>query len=404
MSKKIFWLICFNLVIISHGRCDSYQNVGFSLRDETLELLLKRKDSTRDYTKIYGHLALKYGAIIKEKITERNVTSFLHLLLLRPIERMDGSFFSADFISKNSGQDFSLLRARYIFFVAWVSRNDPFLNVFLKKSLMGLRESVKRKYSRYLNRIYFFGNGFKDQVEEVKISAATIYTGSHPEMGGDVDDLPGKRVAIKSFWMDKYEVTYKRYVEFLNLVLNKEILGEIGIGELINQKKGVYYLTDKTFADHPVTHVSYIGALKFCQFYGKDLPLEQEWLRVAKGKSNRVYPWGDKFTPEFLNGNFNNKGNEKRGAKGTVPVNSYADGASEDGVFNLAGNVWEWTRSGYSSSTKTFIKFTPVIKGGSFKSSSDGTRNSYRGYMSVEKKSPYVGFRCIRRNWEESLD
>lgn len=116
-------------------------------------------------------------------------------------------------------------------------------------------------------------------------------------------------------------------------------------------------------ADHPVTHVSQRDAIAYTRWSGTRLLSEAEWEYAARaGLEGRVFPWGDDrepdgvprmntFTGEFPDG--------PTAAVGPVPVDSYEPNGF--GLFNMTGNVWEWTASTFSRHDSR-----PVLRGGSF--------------------------------------
>jgi formylglycine-generating enzyme required for sulfatase activity len=96
--------------------------------------------------------------------------------------------------------------------------------------------------------------------------------------------------------------------------------------------------------DHPVVDVSWEDATALCTWLhattGRPyrLPSEAEWERAARGTDGRTFPWGDSFDPARAN-------TREAGLFGTAPVGATPAGASPNGVYDMAGNVWEWTAS-----------------------------------------------------------
>jgi len=107
-------------------------------------------------------------------------------------------------------------------------------------------------------------------------------------------------------------------------------------------------------AQHPVVHITYEDAEAFAKWAGKDLPTEAEWEYAARGgRKEATYAWGEDFTPqgkymantwqgEFPWQNLCSDGYERTAPIGQFPANDF-------GLFDMIGNVWEWTTSWYSS-------------------------------------------------------
>jgi len=103
---------------------------------------------------------------------------------------------------------------------------------------------------------------------------------------------------------------------------------------------------------HPVVHVAYEDALAYARWADRDLPTEAEWEFAARGgETGKLYPWGDELTPggvaqaNTFQGSFPARDDAKDGYAGTAPVGSFA--ANAFGLYDVAGNVWEWTRDWY---------------------------------------------------------
>jgi hypothetical protein len=102
--------------------------------------------------------------------------------------------------------------------------------------------------------------------------------------------------------------------------------------------------------DHPVANVSWFDAMAYAAWVGGTLPTRAQWELAARGLAGRAYPWGNQApTPDRANYAWID----------TLPVGSFPDGATPEGIHDLAGNVWEWCRDGSSPDTR-------ILKGGSF--------------------------------------
>ena len=156
------------------------------------------------------------------------------------------------------------------------------------------------------------------------------------------------------------------------------------------------------FENHPATLVSWFGAWGYCGYYGWRLPTDVEWEKAARGTDNRAFPWGDELVPQNANYLSSNDIFERlfEGAGGTTPVGFYngrryegfetVDSASPYGLYDMAGNVWQWTGD--------------VREGAHYRSLRGGSHNNYGYNLRVWTEnnagpgyySPSVGFRCAR--------
>jgi len=145
-------------------------------------------------------------------------------------------------------------------------------------------------------------------------------------------ELPQHQVTLPGYWIGRYPVTVAQFRTFVEASGHKP------------QDPDSLEGPD----DHPVVWVTWHDALAFCRWLGERvgipvmLPSEAEWEKAARGTDGRIYPWGDE-PPDAGRCNFGNN------VKGTTPVGRYSpQGDSPYGCADMAGNVWEWTRSLWS--------------------------------------------------------
>ena len=155
---------------------------------------------------------------------------------------------------------------------------------------------------------------------------------------GEADEQPAHPVTIKTFWLDRTEVTNAAYLECVQAgkcaTYRDDVARRFGAGPEAGFRD----------AQQPVVGVSFVDASHYCEFRGKRLPHEAEWERAARGDDNRTFAWGNaKPTPDLA------CYGRKPGAKGatTSTVGSHPSGAGPYGHLDLTGNVWEWTADLY---------------------------------------------------------
>lgn len=157
------------------------------------------------------------------------------------------------------------------------------------------------------------------------------------------------------------------------------------------------------YENHPMTNVSWFGARGYCEYFGFRLPSEIEWEKAARGPAdNRPFPWGEEITTNHANYYVSRDPFEDMGASGslTSPVGFYNgltydgyqthDSASPYGLYDMAGNVWQWTGDVYEGMHYRFMR------GGSKDTYKMDLRIWVRNNATPTYYSPSVGFRCAK--------
>lgn len=154
----------------------------------------------------------------------------------------------------------------------------------------------------------------------------------------------------KAFWIDKYPVTNAQFKKFLD---RTHYHPQDDLNFLRDWKNGSY---PSGWDNKPVTWVSLEDARAYAAWAGKRLPHEWEWQYAAQGTDGRLYPWGDTWNPEAVP-----TPDKTRTMREPDVVDAHPQGASPFGVFDLVGNVWQWTEEFTDEHTRAGI-----VRGGSY--------------------------------------
>ena len=242
------------------------------------------------------------------------------------------------------------------------------------------------------------------------------------------NERPVHSVYVDAFYIDKYEVTNAQYAAFLN-ARGRHTVGSILWFDLIDERAliervGGRYRAKAGYANHPVVEVSWYGAMAYAAWAGKRLPTEAEWEKAARGGLvGQKYPWGN-AAPNGAQCNFADKNTDVSwsdksaddGYQFTAPVGSYPPNTY--GLYDMAGNVWEWCLDGYDANfyrnpvhrnpiagpesmsdvinNYTNVEFSRVLRGGSWFNSAHSVRVAGRNRSIPRNTFTNSGFRCAR--------
>ncbi len=192
-------------------------------------------------------------------------------------------------------------------------------------------------------------------------------------LGGDsgaLRSLPERSVTVGAFRIGRFPVTVWEYGEYL------EETGAAAPPDWEDQSR---------HPGRPVVRVSWYQARDYCKWAGCNLPTEEQWEVAARGAEGRIYPWGWE-EPDEYRANFNQMVGKP------TPVGMFPDGNTPGDLADMAGNVWEWTRSDSDKETKwfrgaSFAEAVWVLRA----ASRAGFDKPYWDFWDI-----FIGFRCVR--------
>jgi formylglycine-generating enzyme required for sulfatase activity len=205
------------------------------------------------------------------------------------------------------------------------------------------------------------------------------------------DERPKHEVWLDRFLIDLYEVTTGQYAAFLAA-----------------DKRAAPWQWETVdlgmHRDRPVIGVDWHDADAYCRWAGKRLPTEAEWEKAARGTDGRLYPWGNQ-DPTAALANFA-LGARFSYSQVLMPVDRYEEGRSPFGLYQTAGNVWEWTQDWYGAyyyqASQARNPAGPpegqfkVLRGGSWSDLPKYLLTYGRFKLPPGTKNSYTGFRCAR--------
>ena len=234
----------------------------------------------------------------------------------------------------------------------------------------------------------------------------------------EADEIPGRMTWVDGYRIDETEVTVEQYAACVAAGACK------ADGVKLSRPKGKGPPRPSEYCNwkesgrekHPMNCVTWYEAGDYCRWLGGRLPSEDEWERAARGLSIRRYPWGEAEPEEgdmpvanLADGHLAKLKASMEGIEGyvdghaaTAPVGSYPAGRSALGALDMAGNVWEWTKTAYEpylGNHDTGVAAlargdTPVIRGGSWTNLAQRVRCANRADCVPWARDPAMGFRC----------
>ncbi|MGH6923795.1 MAG: formylglycine-generating enzyme family protein [Propylenella sp.] len=208
--------------------------------------------------------------------------------------------------------------------------------------------------------------------------------------GGNENERPRQIVEGAAFSINRTEITNAQYQRFIDET-----------GHRSSFYGGHPFLG---LDDRPAVGLSWDDADAFCRHYGLTLPSEREYERAARGTTGMKYPWGE-APPGPMHANQGSQtccsGDDADGYSMTAPADSFSAGANPEGVLNLVGNVWEWTRDFYApyqgEPPPDIAGKYRVLRGGAWNSDPEHLTTTYRlAYDPAFRFAANGGFRCAR--------
>ena len=300
-----------------------------------------------------------------------------------------------------------------LFFLSCVNGNDKTY----------ISNSHKFYIIEYLNE-----NDIITKIEDKHDTSSMVFVKGGKFIFGNNNGLdrekPEHEVVVQSFLMDKNLVSVEDFRVFINLSNYTTEAEKFGNAIVYNDSIDVWELVDganweyplgknNTIAsnNHPVTQVSWNDALAYCEFCDKTLPSEVQWEYAASEmgkKKNQLYYWGndllhgDKHMCNIWTSGYPDTIGYQDGFKYTSPIGYFE--ANSLGIFDMAGNVWEWCYNWHLPYEGNLEVFPLDLqgraqRGGSFLCNSNychGYRLSARSATSPESSLFHVGFRCVK--------
>ncbi|MEN9564633.1 MAG: hypothetical protein RIR73_2877 [Chloroflexota bacterium] len=221
--------------------------------------------------------------------------------------------------------------------------------------------------------------------------SALVYIPAGSFSMGYGGDAPVHSVNLSGYWIQQTKVTNRMYDQCV----------KAGVCSSPTQELGGPVFTNPEFASHPVVGVNWDQAQAYCTWIQGSLPTEAQWEKAARGANGNTYPWGNiEPTCDLLN--YSNCYGR------TTNTNNYDAGKSPFGVFDMAGNVFEWVADWYDAN---YYAASPAdnptgpasgqyrgIRGSSFETAEEQVLTAIRRFNEPNDSGRDIGFRCAVAN------
>ncbi len=210
-------------------------------------------------------------------------------------------------------------------------------------------------------------------------------------MGNEDFNAPIHNVTVDGYWIYTTKVTNRMFAQCVAVGACTPPAQEIG---------GAVY-SNPEYANHPAIGVTWDQSQTYCAWTQGQLPTEAQWEKAARGDSGNLFPWGNADPAcNILNFGYCNGS--------TSEVGAFKDGVSPYGLYDMAGNVFEWVSDWYSETYYTESAIVNptgpesgeyrVVRGSSFESYPDQIALAKRHFFAPSNHRRDTGFRCVVLN------